>query len=620
MRVPVVAVALVASSLLGCPAPSKRPVGKPPEAFCPGAPGCEAGADGTFRAGIAAVSIAPTGWERPRPEYLEARGDDCPEGSPVDRTGTPRCGALSATAFKDCGADAVCPGDASYQGPDADGTENDGVPDWFLDCGRDHLCPGAPGYAGPDVDGSEGDGAFQGFTLAGFGNNIVMDGIHDALQARAVVFENGDVSVAMVVLDVVGLFRDDVLKVRERVKKALPDGGPDYVLVSSTHTHEGPDTMGQWGLREGLLPVRGVDDAWLKDVVLAGAAQAVVDAYTSRRPARLFVTQVRLGPVSNEVLFDERDPFITDDTVTVVKLTEAASGLPIGTVVSWGNHPETLANTNNLASADFVWALREAMEQGVKTSAGQLLAPGAGGTSVFFNGAVGGMMSSLHANPSSVDGQPTAPRSFAKARAVGEKVALVALGALGHATEVPSPPIAYGAQTLKLKVENEVFQLVFGNLDLFRRRLYDYEPGKPLSDTNYPHVMTEVAKVQVGGLRFLAVPGELLPELAVGYDASYSIGNPLVRASNPNPPDMSLAPGPPYLKQQLAGEWGCVVGLANDELGYLIPPFAYVLDAEQPYFKQAPGHHYEETNSLGPSAVPALLAAYVELLAWEPLP
>lgn len=611
---------VVSLSWLGCPAPSKPPVGTPPEAFCPGAAGCEGGADGTFRAGIAAVSIAPTGWERPRPEYLEDQGSGCPEGSPVDRTGTPRCGALSSRAFKDCGADAVCPDDPGYAGPDADGTEKDGVPDWFLDCGRDHLCAGDVGYAGPDADGSEGDGAFQGFTLAGFGNNVIMDGVHDEAQARAVVFENGDVSVAMVVLDVVGLFRDDVLKVRDRVKKALADGGPDYVLVSSTHTHEGPDTMGQWGLREGLLPVRGVDDAWLKDVVVAGAAQAVVDAYRSRRPARLFVAQARLGPVSNEVLVDHRDPFITDDTVTVLKLTEASSGLPIGTVVSWGDHPETLSDTNNLASADFAWALRESMENGVKTSSGQLLAMGAGGTSVFVNGAVGGMMSSLHANPTSVDGQPTAPRSYAKTRAVGEKVALVALGALGEATELPAPPVAYGAQTLKIKVENEAFQLIFESLDLVRRRLYDYQPGTPLSDTNYPHVMTEVAKVQVGGLRFLAVPGELLPELAVGYDATWSIGNPVVKASNPNPPDMSLAPGPPYLKQQLAGEWGCVVGLANDELGYLIPPFAYVLDAEQPYFSQAPGDHYEETNSLGPSTTPTLLGAYQALLSWEPLP
>lgn len=608
----------LSAALAGCPespqpTPTPSATGTPPETYCPGGPTCPNGADGVFRAGVAAVSIAPTGWERPRPEYLEKSGDGCPEGSPRDAQGTPRCGALIDSAFKDCGADALCAGDEGYPGPDADGSEGDGLPDWFLDCGRDQLCPGDDGYTGPDADGSEGDGEFQGFTLAGFGNNIVLDGIHDAPQARAVAFENGDVGVVMVVLDAVGLFRDDVLRVRNRVKTALGDDGPDYVLVASTHTHEAPDTMGQWGLRVGLVPDRGVDDDWLSDVVIDGATKAVADAWRSRRPATLAVAQRRLGPISNEVLVDHRDPFITDDTVTVARLTEHESGLPIGTLLAWGDHPETLSDTNNLASADFVWALREAMESGVTTDDGALLARGLGGTCVFFNGAVGGMMSSLRANPQSVSGQPTAPRSFAKARAVGEKVALVALAAATDATPVPAPPLAFGATTVKVPIENDFFRIVFTSLGILHRRVYD-EGGA------LPQVMTEVSKVQVGGLRFLGVPGELLPELAVGYEPTWSIGNPQLRDANPNPPDMSLAPGPPYLKAQLGGEWPVVVGLANDELGYLIPPFAYELNATDPYVEEAPGHHYEETNSLGPSTVPTLQRAWDTLLGWEPAP
>ncbi|MEW5737986.1 MAG: hypothetical protein AB1938_03615 [Myxococcota bacterium] len=610
--------ASVGLALWACP---QAPQGKglPPETFCPGRDGCARGLGGGLKAGLAAVSIAPAGWERPRPDYLERAGD-CPEGSPLGADGQPRCGSLVPEAFRDCGHDARCPGGAGYVAPDADGSEGDGRPDWFLDCGRDRRCPSEPGYAGPDADGSEGDGVFQGFTLAGFGNNTVMDGVHDPPQARAVALENGDVAVALVSVDAVGLFRDDVERIRRRAAQLMPEGGLDYILVSATHTHEAPDTMGQWGLREVLVPRRGVDDTWMTEVVVEGAARAAVDAYRSRRAARLFATQVRLGDVVREVLFDQRDPFVHDDAVTVLKLVEKEGGAVLGSVVSWGNHPETLADTNNLASADFAWALREAMERGVYDASGRLLAAGLGGTAVYLQGSVGGMQSSLHASPTDVSGQPTRARSFAKARAVGEKVALVALSGAAQAPELVDPPLAFGAQTVKLRVENEAFQLAFATFRLIKRRLYDFDPEKPISETNYPLILTEVAKVQVGGLRLVAVPGELLPELAVGYDAAWAFGFPQVKPTNPNPPNLAAAPAGPYLKDLLGGELNCVVGLANDELGYLIPPYDYVLHPERPYFEEAPGDHYEETNSLGPSATPALWEAWKALLSWEPVP
>jgi hypothetical protein len=43
-----------------------------------------------------------------------------------------------------------------------------------------------------------------------------------------------------------------------------------------------------------------------------------------------------------------------------------------------------------------------------------------------------------------------------------------------------------------------------------------------------------------------------------------------------------------------------VAGLAEDFLGYIVPSFNYVLDSQTPYFVEAEGDHYEETNSVGP--------------------
>ena len=42
-----------------------------------------------------------------------------------------------------------------------------------------------------------------------------------------------------------------------------------------------------------------------------------------------------------------------------------------------------------------------------------------------------------------------------------------------------------------------------------------------------------------------------------------------------------------------------MVSLGNDQLGYLLPDFDFVLDRRNPYIDQAPGEYYEETVAVG---------------------
>src|SRR4051794_17806326 len=77
--------------------------------------------------------------------------------------------------------------------------------------------------------------------LAGFGKGRKATGVHDPIMARAVVLATGKHKIALVSVDVVGLFHETVERVREELQGFM------YVLVSSTHNHEGPDTLGLWG-------------------------------------------------------------------------------------------------------------------------------------------------------------------------------------------------------------------------------------------------------------------------------------------------------------------------------------------------------------------------------------
>jgi len=53
-----------------------------------------------------------------------------------------------------------------------------------------------------------------------------------------------------------------------------------------------------------------------------------------------------------------------------------------------------------------------------------------------------------------------------------------------------------------------------------------------------------------------------------------------------------------------------VIGLANDELGYILP----VEDFKYPWNPFKPGKHYEETNSIGKGIAPAVMQGVQSLL------
>ena len=154
---------------------------------------------------------------------------------------TPTCFEL----WRDCGDDGLCFGDEGYVEADA----NEGNGEWdknvevFLDCGCDQLCPGDEGYTSPDQ--GEGDQVFQASWIAGFQNSRPANGVHDDIWARAIVFEKGSTRVGFVVVDLVGWFYQEIEKTRTMIAQEGID--LDHLIVSATHTHEAPDTMGLWG-------------------------------------------------------------------------------------------------------------------------------------------------------------------------------------------------------------------------------------------------------------------------------------------------------------------------------------------------------------------------------------
>lgn len=425
--------------------------------------------------------------------------------------------------------------------------------------------------------------------MAGYGTGRRATGVHDPLWARAVAFRSGGTTVVVVALDLVGYFRPEVEKIRSILPAKL---GVTHLVVCSTHNHEGPDTMGLWG----PIPfVSGVKRDFMTKVRTT-TIRLVEQVVGELRPARLRMAETT-APVDG-VVGDHRDPVIFDDTLSVMGIDDAADGAPIATVVNWACHPETLGSKNTLLTSDYPHFLREAVEAET------------GGVCVFLSGALGGMMTPEP--PSGLDG-------FEAARHVGESVGNAAVKALEGAKGVEEAEVEVRTRTFDVPVANKSYRLgmLSGTL---KREVYD-EEGNLVEGGAWRKsgvcVRTEVSMFRIGEAQFVTVPGELLPELAVGgYDGSRSHGKEIVGKGNPNPPDLTQAPKGPYLRDRMTGKVKFLIGLANDELGYIIPPYNFEINERSPIHQpEPPGDHYEETNSLGIDAAPRIVGAIEELLS-----
>jgi hypothetical protein len=102
------------------------------------------------------------------------------------------------------------------------------------------------------------DQKYDGIYLAGFGNDRLATGKHDDLWARALVLEHGEQRIAIVSVDLLGYYSNANYYGAREVRDLLdPKLGIQEVLITSTHNHEGPDTVGVWGvdsLHDGKYP------------------------------------------------------------------------------------------------------------------------------------------------------------------------------------------------------------------------------------------------------------------------------------------------------------------------------------------------------------------------------
>jgi hypothetical protein len=303
-----------------------------------------------------------------------------------------------------------------------------------------------------------------GAFIGGDKQNRQFTSVHDSLFAKAVVMSNGDEQLAIVTLDCIGLLYPDVIRIRRRTAEI--SGFPmDRIIVSSTHTHSGPDVVGIWG---SDYQHSGVDSTYMEFLVNTAATQIKAAAENQRISF----------PVAAETSFGE--PWVQnicleeiDRTVSILQLRDELDNV-IATITNFACHPTFLDAKFSAVSSDYLHGYYQKMKKQT------------GAEALFLQGAIGGWI-----QPEDGEG------SFKKAYQRGSELADAVLGALPGATFMADTEIRFASKKIKFPVENEGWKQLAA-IGTIKREIKD-------------SVETEVAWFAIGEAQFVTHPGETAP-------------------------------------------------------------------------------------------------------------
>jgi hypothetical protein len=434
--------------------------------------------------------------------------------------------------------------------------------------------------------------------IAGYGHGRQATGVHDDLWVRAIVLTAGKgtkrKTVALASLDLIGYHYPEVLKIREAFAQIQKGMKVDHLIVACTHVHEGPDTMGLWGKNQQQS---GIDSTYL-ELVNAAVVETVQAACLNRKPAQI---RFGLGEVRGYQV-DTRLPIVKDETVLFFQAQDL-KGKTIGTLVNWSSHPEVLGGDNTLITSDYPHYLRQSLEKAL------------GGTAIFFVGSIGGLLTSegvVVEDP--LTHRSAEEHSWRKAQIVGEGVASAVIRGIRKAKLLAIDELGIYSKVIYLPLTNIHFRLA-GGLGLMPRQFFTngqvdlstesgQKWGVPFEVPTGKEIQSEVTAITLGPAQILGVPGEIYPELING------------RIQNPQDPGADFLGAPreePPLRSLMQGPYRFVFGLANDEVGYIIPKSQW--DEEPPYAYGRKEPQYGEINSCGYDVAPVITSALRELLA-----
>lgn len=405
------------------------------------------------------------------------------------------------------------------------------------------------------------------YWMAGFKTRNRINGVFDSLYASAVWIDNKSESggIVLVSVDCLGLTGYDVEKVRAMLKEFCEISGCNSIDIIATHTHAGIDTVGIWG----PLPKTGRNKKYM-NIVYSGIVRCVKNAYENRRNGCLFFGYTDVRGIQNR----GRTPYCIASKLKRIKFVPDDGSNEVW-IVSFDMHPNSMGRFNSSVSADYPGYLRKNVKE--KHNADL----------IYFAGAIGGVGTKR-------EGDSPLQYAVAIGNLLTEK-----FDEINNETQI-SANIRYIKKECFFEVENPVLFLLgmFGII----------KTNKCPTGGKFKRIKkSELTYLCIGEIEILMLPGEIFPELVYGgYLESEETANLTPPSINPLP-----------LAKIAQNDELIIFGVANDLIGYIVPPNDFYLHNRYPYFVSAYDRlgrsHYNETNSLGPKTAQKIADVFLQI-------
>jgi len=311
----------------------------------------------------------------------------------------------------------------------------------------------------------------NGMTLymAGGKPNRPFTEVHDSLFVKAVVVSDQQTDLSMISFDCIGLLYPELIKIREMVKEKLPSFPVDHIVMSSTHTHAGPDVVGIWGEDLGHS---GVNEKHMK-LIVEKASEAIVEAVKNKVKAKAFYAR---GSFGDDWVKNISEPTELDREVSVMQF-KSKDGKNLATITNFACHPTIMDDATTMASADYVGGYYHYLDSAQ------------GGMNFFLQGSIGGWV-----QPEDV------PSSFENANKYGGSLGSYVMNLLNDPALIKGNKIEFKSKTVYFPVINQGFKML-SQAGVIKRDFSD-------------KVKSEIAFFSIGDAQFATHPGETVPALS----------------------------------------------------------------------------------------------------------
>lgn len=185
--------------------------------------------------------------------------------------------------------------------------------------------------------------------LGGYGERAgkPAEGVHDTINAKAIVFEFGDQRAALVTLDICTMTR--CLTEEAIATAAVPGLRYENVLMVATHSHAGTEGLSMERRNLANNPHIGLFDEKVLLFTRDRVAQALNEAAANLRPVTVGVGVQQIGGMNRNRRHDDGP---TDETMTILRL-DTADGKPYVVLVNYTAHPTISVPETMLISCDW---------------------------------------------------------------------------------------------------------------------------------------------------------------------------------------------------------------------------------------------------------------------------